>query len=92
MCQKLSYCNRKIDSCIQNEVEKINRTGFNSISSCCGHKKYEKTIVIRRKNNSVIEFFTGIILKPYNPKFDKRHNIYYKKDKQGFYFIPELVN
>lgn len=91
MCKKKDYCNREVDSCINQEVKILKDRGFKTISSCCGHKKYPKTIIIRKINNIVFEWFSGRILKNYNPKFDKRHNTYYKKDKEGFYYIPEII-
>lgn len=92
MCEKLKYCNRNIDSCLVEQIEIMQELGAKTISSCCGHDKYPPTIVIKRKDNSCYEHYSNTILKNYNPKFDKRHNSYYKKDKDGIYFIPELVN
>lgn len=91
MCQKKSYCNREIDKCIQSDIVYINKAGFKTVLSCCGHGKYFTTIVIRRKDNTCFEFLTDTPLNNYNLKKDKRHNTYYKKDSEGYYFIPEAV-
>lgn len=90
MCKKLQYCNRQVDFCIKSLVNDLQTQGFDTILSCCGHGKYEPTIVIRNNDNSVFDFFTKKLLNNYNPNFDKRHNTYYKKDSDGYYFIPEI--
>lgn len=90
MCEKLRYCAREIDPCISKEVEELQRQGLNTILSCCGHGKYPKTIVVRNGDDSVVEIISNTHLKPYNPKFDKRHNPYYKKDSEGYYYIPKV--
>jgi hypothetical protein len=61
MCNKVKGCNRQIDFCLRNQINIINSLSnykFKTISSCCGHGKYHKTIVIRIK----IILFTNIIL------------------------------
>jgi len=95
MCQKVKGCNRQIDLCLRKQINTINNVpiyNFKTISSCCGHGKYRKTIIIKYKDNSVFEYYSGIRLHDYDPKKDKRHNSYYKKDTKGFYYIPELLN
>lgn len=92
MCEKVKGCNRQIDLCLREKIIFFNKQGLKTISSCCGHGKYEPTIIIRRKDNIVYEFFTRIQLRNYNPKKDKRHNSYYKKDSEGIYYIPEVIS
>lgn len=86
MCQKKSYCSREVDPCIQPLVKAINQlNGFKTLSSCCGHKTYQTTIIIKDEEGTITEFFSGIKL-----EYRKR-NRFYKRDENGFYFIPELL-
>ena len=85
MCSKKPYCSREVDSCIQPIVKAINQlNGFRTLSSCCGHNIYPTTIIIKDKSGNITEFFSGSKL-----EYRKR-NRFYKKDKFGIYFIPEL--
>jgi hypothetical protein len=88
MCKKLYYCGTRIDPCLKIQIDNINNnTIFKTILSCCGHNKYPKTIVVmNKKTKEVIEFFSKVHLSQGIRKSKK----YYKKDKQGFYFISEL--
>lgn len=90
MCIKLPQCARQIDPCIRSTIDKLQDQGIKTILSCCGHEIYPKSIVIRHEDDTVTEHFSNVPLKNYNPNFDKRHNKYYKRDSNGFYFIPEL--
>ena len=87
MCDKLPYNNPRIDKCLVEEIKKINDKGmYKTILSCCGHGKYDKTIVVKERNTGhIFEFFTKIQLK------SKKRNRYYKKDPEGFYYIPEII-
>jgi hypothetical protein len=60
-------------------------TKYKVISSCCGHKKYPMTIVIQLRG-----FDTNIEL--LSNKLIHRKRNFYKRDKQGYYYIPEVVN
>ena len=86
MCNKLPYSNPRIDKCIRETIENINKKGrYKTLASCCGHDIYPMTIVVRDKITRIIlEYYTQIQL-----EFKKR-NRYYKKDDDGFYFILEL--
>lgn len=89
MCKKLPYCNPRIDSCLQEEIIGINRSvGLKTIASCCGHGKHKKTVVIIfKQSKKVFEHFSGVFL-----SLGKRKgNRYYKKDSDGFFFIPEVI-
>jgi hypothetical protein len=92
MCEKLSYCARKIDPCLVKEIEILNQSGFNTISSCCGHGKYNASVVVKDHLDLCYELYSGIQLNAYDRKKKKQYNKYYKKDKEGYYYIPELVS
>lgn len=88
MCKKKRYCNREKDECIRDKIKVINRYGtYKTLSSCCGHDKYDETIVVMDKlTTQVTEYNSQIHL-----GWGKRKcNRYYKKDKEGHYYIPEV--
>src|SRR3990167_8392052 len=77
----------RIDKCMKVYVDFINKTSLaKTLYCCCGHGKYKRTMIVKLnlKGNPIMEIFSGIYL-------PKRRN-YYKKDKQGRYFIPEVQN
>lgn len=90
MCDKKPYCGTRIDPCLQGIINMINDNeyGIRTISSCCGHGKYPRTILTHNKETGLIkEWFSGttIALSP------RKSHKYYKKDKDGFYYLPELT-
>lgn len=51
------------------------------LASCCGHGKYPMTIIVSYGEN-IFDLVSGTHI--------KRKTKFYKKDKQGYYYIPEL--
>ncbi len=103
MCQKrnsteipyknsLGY-NAKIDECLAEVIVTLNEGGIKTLASCCGHKRYMKTIVmehtqIYRKNGVLTR---KIIRFEYlSNKIISRKKRFYKRDEKGYYFIPEV--
>lgn len=88
MCDKKPYCNPRIDTCLIEIVKMINQDkNLKTILSCCGHEKYPKTIIVlNRETNKVFEWFSKFKLSDGIRK-PKR---YYKKDSEGYYYIPEI--
>lgn len=87
MCDKLPYCNPRIDVCLKDIIKTMNNIQYKTLASCCGHEKYYATIVIKNKATGYIsELYTGKKLGV------RKRNRYYKKDSEGFYYIPELKN
>lgn len=87
MCDKLHYNNPRIDACLREKIRGINQnTPFKTIASCCGHGKYPTTIVVRDKSGKIHEYFSGV------PLEKKKRNRYYKRDSEGYYYIPEVVD
>jgi len=86
MCDKLPYNNPRIDKCLIEEIKAINDEGiYMTILSCCGHKIYSKSIVVKeRSTGRIFEYFSKIELG------SKKRKRYYKKDPDGFYYIPEV--
>jgi len=56
------------------------------VACCCGHHgKHPMTIVVYNKSKS---FYFDMVSGKKIPRKKK----FYKKDKQGYYYIPEVVN
>ncbi len=77
----------RIDPCLKDLIKALNEHGIETLSCCCGHGKYPITIIYRYKNEGIMngniyDFCTGWGI-PRKKKF-------YKKDKQGYYYIPEV--
>ena len=53
-----------------------------TLASCCGHGKYPMTIIV--KGNPNFELMHDIEI--------KRKSRFYKKDKQGYFYVPEVMN
>ena len=85
MCKKLKGLHNRIDPCMKNLIFVLQTQGFDIRACCCGHFKYPMTIVCYCKELN--KHFDLISLKdiPRGTKF-------YKKDKQEYYFIPEVLN
>ena len=85
MCRKkqFKYCPSEIDECMKPILEHIHG---NVIACCCGHGKYPMTIVKKmgfQNDPYFLEIISGKII-PRKKKF-------YKKDKKGYYYIPETI-
>ena len=88
MCKKkqFRYCPSEIDECIKPLINfmKVKGGKLQPVASCCGHGKYPMTIVVRNHLGHTWELMS-------NENISRKRN-FYKKDKQGYYFIPEVVN
>jgi len=74
---------RFIDPCMKSAVWILRkRFKVNIVACCCGHGKYPMSIIIKDKLG-IYELFSE--------KEIPRKKRFYKKDKQGVYFIPEAV-
>ncbi len=85
MCKKdqFKYCPSRIDKCMVNLIGFLNRIGIKTLACCCGHGKYPMTIVVETKIGLRQEIFSDKLI-------PRKRNLY-KKDKQGYYYIPETV-
>lgn len=91
MCQKLPHCARNPDPCLKDILKKINDDPrLKTLSCCCGHEKYDPTIVVMHKKSEVVyELHSQIYL----GVGQRAGNRYYKKDgkaKRDHYYIPEV--
>ena len=86
MC-KFNFKNdsRRIDPCMVNLLEFIQEHSnvIEILGSCCGHGKYNMTIVVKDQDAEIFDLMSDINI--------PRKKQFYKKDKQGYYFIPECV-
>lgn len=78
----------RVDSCMKDLIYSLNSHGINTLACCCGHGKYPMTIIYRHKssnilNGNIYDFCSGWGI------IDRKKR-YYRKDKKGFYFIPEV--
>ena len=85
MCKTKKYhnmSNPNIDECIRDWIKLLEKLGITNIMACCcGHGKYSKTIVLKGIRCNY-EGFSGELI----PRTKK----YYKRDKKGYYYIPEV--
>ena len=72
-----------MDECLKIFIEWLNRTvGIKTLACCCGHLRYPMTIVTR-DGDVIFELISGIEI--------PRKKRFYKKNKEGYYFIPEVM-
>ena len=80
---------RKIDKCMINGINTLSAIfkskGFKILACCCGHGKYPMTIVYK------IPLLPHKNWELFSRKIIDRKSRFYKKDKQGYYYIPESV-
>ena len=85
MCKKtqFKYCPSTIDSCMTELILTLRYYGVPTVACCCGHGKYPMTIVIGASRESFKDLISN--------KEIPRKKRFYKKDKQGYYYIPEVI-
>ena len=81
---KLGKRTFRVDGCMRDLIISLNNIGINTLACCCGHSKYQITIIYKHKDGKIYEFCSGIEI--------KRKTRFYLKDRKGFYFIPEVLN
>lgn len=76
---------RRIDPCMKNLIEYLEAMNVETLACCCGHGKYPITVIAKSKwDNEPFELLSGNEM--------PRKKRFYKKDKQGYYYIPEVLN
>ncbi len=72
----------RVDACMTNIIYYLNNHGCKTLGCCCGHGKYPMTIIHQSPNGKIWDLMSGIEI--------PRKKRFYLKDKEGYYFIPEL--
>jgi len=84
MCIKKKYLNNKVDQCLKDRIENINKySNYKTLGCCCGHGVYNPSIIVKDIFGNIKDLITN--------KQIPRKKRFYKKDKNGFYYIPELI-
>ena len=75
---------RVIDKCMRVLIENLQEEiPCEILACCCGHGRYPMTIIVRN-DDEVVDLCSNTIV--------PRKRRFYKKDKQGYYYVPEVVN
>ena len=85
MCKKLKGIHNRIDKCMKPLIAFLKREGYDTRGCCCGHGKYPMTVLATHPllKGQGVELLSGTLI--------QRKRIFYKRDKQGYYFIPEVI-
>ena len=88
MCKLKKYhktSNTQIDKCMRKLIDFIDDHSnmIEVIACCCGHYKYPMTIIVEHNNGIIYDLMSDIEI--------PRKRRFYKRDKQGYYYIPEIV-
>ena len=90
MCKWTKNGNKRIDHCMRSAIKSLSiifkHCNMKILACCCGHGKYPPSIVyqIPKYNNAIFEVFSGLLI--------SRKTRFYKRDKQGYFYIPEVCN
>ncbi len=82
MCSKTKYMRKGIDPYLKDEITALNNHNVVTVSCCCGHGKYPKTIVINF-NGRLLDLVSNTII-------PLRRGIY-TRDPKGHYYIKEVM-
>ncbi len=75
---------RFIDPCMVALIEYFKKDKYiKTLGSCCGHGKYPMTLIVKNNHGNIYELISS--------KNIPRKKQFYKKDKQGYYYIPETI-
>jgi hypothetical protein len=89
MCKKkqFKYCPSEIDECMVKFIETLNfilePIFYTPVACCCGHSKYPMTVILKDNKGFCFDLISG--------KTIPRKKKFYKKDDEGYYYIPEVV-
>lgn len=73
----------RVDKCMTHLIERLNIEKIKTLSCCCGHGKYNMSIVVQL-GNLIYDLISHIEI--------PRKSRFYKMDRHGFYYIPEVVS
>ena len=75
------YKKIKVDHCMVQIIQFLNRHGIETVACCCGHNRYPMTIVVTSPNG-IRDIFSNEVI--------PRKRKYYRLDKKGYFYIPEV--
>ncbi len=88
MCKWNKWGDTRIDPCMRKFIKNLNDSGIRTLACCCGHGVYPMTIVA----DLVIKPFTAPRpVEMFSNVEIPRKKKFYRRDKQGYYYIPEVV-
>lgn len=91
MCKKTNYKipNPRIDKCMKPFIKWLQNKHI-TVASCCGHEKYPMTVVVKEGISGILK--NKIVFKEiFSQKSIPRKRNFYKRDEEGYYFIPETL-
>lgn len=94
MCELKKYhntSNTQIDKCMRDFIKWLSEK-HRIVACCCGHNKYPMSVVVKegRLDDNAKHYF--VYLEIFSQIEIPRKKNFYKRDKQGYYFIPEVEN
>ncbi len=75
----------RIDPCMREAIKILNASHVHTLACCCGHGKYPMTIVMNVGISKIVP------LEIFSNKIIPRKKKFYKRDKQGIYYIQETI-
>jgi len=92
MCRVVKYKNTsnvRIDKCMIKLIKNLKTyTNLETVGCCCGHDLYHGTHKIPM---TILVSFDGVVFDLVSGVTIPRKRRYYKKAKQGYYYIPEVL-
>lgn len=73
---------RRIDPCMRYLIKFLQLNGIKTLACCCGHGKYPMTIICD---------WGAVNLEIFHNFYIPRKRRFYSRDKQGIYYIPEVL-
>ena len=84
MCNKCKPTGaRRMDKCMHNLVVLLQSLDIKTLASCCGHGRYPMSLVVQTKKGKIFDLMSK--------KDIPRKKRFYRKDKDGYYYIPEVT-
>ncbi len=73
----------KVDRCMEHLIVVINAPNYKTLGCCCGHGVYDMSIIVKLSDGRIMEIISMTEI--------PRKKRFYRKDKNGFYYIPEVL-
>ncbi len=91
MCEWNKWGDTRIDPCMRKLVGNLSwflsdvfsDNHWKIVACCCGHGKYPMTIICESPKGRIVEIVSDKVI--------NRAKKFYKRDRQGYYFIPEVL-